>query len=77
MSRKWLPVEFSEKWQSKADGVTFFDIPVKQMAACDLIAAVSYFADRYRLDPYPYPRPAKPALVPHEGFTYTVIGGNL
>jgi hypothetical protein len=75
MSRKWLPVEFSRKWQSKADGVTFFDIPIKQMAACDLIAAVSYFADRYRSDPFPMP--AKPAPVPHEGFVYTVIGGNL
>jgi hypothetical protein len=71
----WLPDSFVEEWCKKAAGLTFFGVRVEGMRHCELIATVAFFADRYKSDPFP--RPATPAPVPPEGFTYTVIGGNL
>jgi hypothetical protein len=70
-----LPDHFVDEWQSKACGLTFFGVLVEGMRYSELLATISFFADRYKHDPFP--RPAEPAPVPHEGYTYTVIGGNL
>ncbi len=81
-----LPRDFANEWYEKADGITFFDVPVVSMDAAELRAVVAYLAEKVSVlegRPRPpllgrsVPRAAKPALVPPEGFTYTVIGGNL
>lgn len=70
-----LPRDFVKEWHHKAAGLTFFGVPVETMGHTELVATVAFFADRYKRDPYPVAVVANPA--PPEGFTYTVIGGNL
>lgn len=70
-----LPSDFVKEWRLKAVGLTFFGVPVETMGHFELVATVGFFADRYKRDPYPVAVVANPS--PPEGFTYTVIGGNL
>lgn len=70
-----LPRGFVNEWLRKAAGLTFFGVSVETMESAELVATVAFFADRNKRDPYPVAVVANPS--PPEGFTYTVIGGNL
>ena len=81
-----LPRGFANEWYEKADGITFFDVPVVSMDAAELRAVVAYLAEKVSvlegrprppLLRRPAPKPPMPTPVPPEGFVYTVIGGNL
>jgi hypothetical protein len=70
-----LPDSFVREWSGDATRMTFFDRNVRHMRREELLATIGFFADRYKHDPFPVAvvmRPMQP-----EGFTYTVIGGNL
>ena len=86
LARAGLPRDFANEWYEKADGITVFAVPVINMDAAELRAVVAYLAEKVSvlegrprppLLRRPAPKPASPAIVPQEGFTYTVIGGNL
>jgi hypothetical protein len=66
---------FVKVWSSEALRMTFFGRNVRYMRREELLATIGFFADRYKRDPYPEAVVMRP--MPPEGFTYTVIGGNL
>jgi hypothetical protein len=70
-----LPDLFVKQWSGDAMRMTFFDRDVRHMRREELLATIGYFADRYKRDPFPVAVVARP--MSPEGFTYTVIGGNL
>ena len=67
-----LPDSFVNQWSGDAMRMTFFGRNVRHMRREELLATIGFFADR---DQFPAAVVMRP--MPPEGFTYTVIGGNL